>query len=44
MPAAKTDKPAKIILPEAGLLKLVPIKGKGRGVITTTRFARYAAS
>ena len=26
---------AKITLPEPGLLKLVPIKGKGRGVVTT---------
>ena len=27
---------AKIVLPEAGLLKLVPIDGKGRGVIATS--------
>ena len=26
---------AKIVLPQPGLLKLVPIEGKGRGVITT---------
>ena len=26
---------AKIVLPEPGLLKLVPIAGKGRGVVTT---------
>jgi SET domain-containing protein len=26
---------AKIVLPEPGLLELVPIKGKGRGVVTT---------
>ena len=26
---------AKIVLPQPGLLKLVPIDGKGRGVITT---------
>ena len=26
---------AKIVLPESGLLKLVPLEGKGRGVITT---------
>lgn len=26
---------AKIVLPEPGLLELVPIKGKGRGVIAT---------
>ena len=31
---------AKIVLPEAGLLKLVPIKGKGRGVITTRPIKR----
>ena len=31
---------AKIVLPEPGLLKLVPIKGKGRGVITTRPIKR----
>jgi hypothetical protein len=31
---------AKIVLPEPGLLKLVPIKGKGRGVITTRALKR----
>ena len=31
---------AKIVLPEPGLLKLVPIKGKGRGVITTRAIKR----
>ena len=31
---------AKIVLPEPGLLKLVPIKGKGRGVITTRPLKR----
>jgi SET domain-containing protein len=31
---------AKIVLPEVGLLKLVPIKGKGRGVITTRPIKR----
>ena len=44
MPASKTvrntDKPARIVLPEAGLLQLVPIKGKGRGVITTRPIRR----
>ena len=31
---------AKIVLPESGLLKLVPIEGKGRGVITTRAIKR----
>jgi SET domain-containing protein len=31
---------AKIVLPEAGLLKLVPIEGKGRGVVTTRPIRR----
>jgi len=31
---------AKIVLPEVGLLKLVPISGKGRGVITTKPIKR----
>lgn len=31
---------AKIVLAEAGLLKLVPIDGKGRGVVATRRIAR----
>ena len=31
---------AKIVLPEVGLLKLVPIKGKGRGVVTTRAIRR----
>lgn len=31
---------AKIVLPEAGLLKLVPIPGKGRGVIATRPIRR----
>ena len=31
---------AKIVLPEPGLLKLVPIKGKGRGVVTTRPIKR----
>jgi SET domain-containing protein len=31
---------AKIVLPEVGLLKLVPIVGKGRGVITTKPIKR----
>ena len=44
MPTSKTvrntDKPARIVLPEVGLLQLVPIKGKGRGVITTRPIRR----
>jgi len=31
---------AKIVLPEPGLLKLVPIEGKGRGVVTTRPIKR----
>ncbi len=31
---------AKIVLAEPGLLKLVPIKGKGRGVVTTRPIKR----
>ena len=31
---------AKIVLPEPGLLRLVPIKGKGRGVVTTRPIKR----
>ena len=31
---------AKIVLPEPGLLELVPIKGKGRGVIATRAIAK----
>jgi SET domain-containing protein len=31
---------AKIVLPEPGLLKLVPIDGKGRGVVTTRAIKR----
>lgn len=31
---------AKIVLPEPGLLKLVPIAGKGRGVVTTRAIKR----
>lgn len=31
---------AKIVLPEPGLLKLVTIKGKGRGVVTTKPIRR----
>ncbi|MEP7239683.1 MAG: SET domain-containing protein-lysine N-methyltransferase [Devosia sp.] len=31
---------AKIVLPEPGLLKLVTVKGKGRGVVTTRAIAR----
>ena len=31
---------AKIVLAEPGLLQLVPIRGKGRGVITTRPIAR----
>jgi SET domain-containing protein len=31
---------AKIVLPEPGLLKLVPIEGKGRGVVTTRAIKR----
>ncbi len=33
---------AKIVLPEPGLLELVPIKGKGRGVIATRPIAKGA--
>lgn len=33
---------AKIVLPEAGLLELVPIKGKGRGVVTTRAIKKEA--
>lgn len=34
--------PAKIVLPEPGLLELVPIKGKGRGVIATRSIGKGA--
>jgi SET domain-containing protein len=33
-------KAAKIVLPEPGLLKLVPIDGKGRGVVATRAIKR----
>lgn len=38
--ASPQVKAAKIVLPEPGLLKLVPIEGKGRGVVATRAIKR----